>query len=315
MTREVAIASLWDETPEVRCFELLPVDCLSLPPAEPGAHIDVHINRSLIRQYSLWNGPNERDAYFIGVKREPQSRGGSVGMHELSVGDLLTISAPRNNFHLHEHDGPALLLAGGIGITPLLAMARHLEARKAPFQLHLFSRSQELAPFASTLLAHPNMRVHCGLVPPVLDGLLAELLVASPQDTHVYICGPAPFMALAAALAAERGWPQERIHLEYFAAAQPVADAAATRFEVVARRSGKTVIVEPQQSIAQALIDAGVDLLTSCEQGVCGSCATAVLEGEPDHRDHYFNVAERASGKVITPCVSRCKSNYLVLDI
>lgn len=315
MKREVYVAKLWDETPEIRCFELRPVDCLALPPAEPGAHIDVHVGQSLIRQYSLWNGPDEADAYFIGVKREPQSRGGSIGMHELSVGDRLTISSPRNNFRLDAHGGPALLLAGGIGITPLLAMARHLEAQRTEFQLHLFSRSHELAPFASRLLAHPDMRVHCGLVPPVLDGTLADLFKASPQGSHVYICGPAPFMALAGAIATERDWPQENIHLEHFAAVQPTEDPAARSFEVVAQRSGKTVVVEPKQTIAQALIDAGVDLLTSCEQGVCGTCATAVLEGEPDHRDQYFNAAEHTSGKVITPCVSRCKGNRLVLDI
>jgi len=315
MTREVYVATLWDETPEIRCFELRPVDCVALPTAEPGAHIDVHIGRSLTRQYSLWNGPDEGDAYFIGVKREPQSRGGSIGMHDLSVGDRLTISLPRNNFRLHAHEGQALLFAGGIGITPLLAMARHLEARKAEFHLHLFSRSKELAPFASRLLTHPDMSVHCGLVPPALDARLADLLEPRTQGSHLYICGPAPFMALAVAIAIERNWPQENIHLEHFAAVLPPEDPTARSFEVVAKRSGKTVVVEPKQTITQALISAGVDIFTSCEQGVCGTCVTAVLEGEPDHRDQYFNAAEHSSGKVITPCVSRCKGKRLVLDI
>lgn len=315
MTREVVVADLWDETPDVRCFELRPVDPLPLPPAEPGAHIDVHVGPSLIRQYSLWNGPAEAGAYFIGVKREPHSRGGSVAMHRLTIGSRLTISPPRNNFRLAANDAPALLLAGGIGITPLLAMARHLDANKMPFQLHLFSRSRELAPFASKLAGLAHARVHCGVLPPTLDGLLTGLLAAHSRQTHVYICGPSPFMELAARLAAGNDLPPDNIHLEYFAAEQPALDASALSFDVEARQSGITVTVAPHQTIAQALIDAGVDLLTSCEQGVCGTCATAVLEGEPDHRDQYLNRMEHASGKIMTPCVSRCKGGRLVLDI
>lgn len=315
MTQTVVITRLWDETEEVRCFELRPATGAALAAAEPGAHIDVHVSNALIRQYSLLNGPGDRDAYFIGVKREPHSRGGSAGMHKLAVGDHLTIGTPRNNFRLHDGEQPALLLAGGIGMTPLMSMARHLEARATPFALHLFGRTPDLSPFATEIGNHARMHLHCGLVTPGLDQVLTDLLRdGSSGDGNLYVCGPAPFMELVTRLALAGGWPAERVHQEYFTAA-PVDTSGNQRFEVEARQSGILVQVRPDQSVAQALIDAGVDLLTSCEQGVCGTCATAVIEGEPDHRDSYLNAAERASCKIMTPCVSRCKGARLVLDV
>jgi vanillate monooxygenase ferredoxin subunit len=315
LTRRVAIKRLWEETPEVRCFELEATDGRSLPPITPGAHIDVHLSKGLIRQYSLWNGPEDTETYFIGVKREPQSRGGSAAMHALAEGQQLMISEPRNNFELVQASSPSLLLAGGIGITPLLSMARHLKARGFESSLHLFSRSEVLSPFAALLKNVLGAEIHAGLMPPDLDNVIEDLLRREGDNAHLYICGPGPFMSLVRERAAKAQWPESNIHLEYFSAQPTIFAIVDEPFEVVLHRSGRTISVKSGQTIIQAMEESGVPVLTSCEQGVCGTCVTGVIEGEPDHRDQYFNSAEHASGKVITPCVSRCKGKRLVLDL
>jgi|SRR5579883_1873545 vanillate O-demethylase ferredoxin subunit len=313
MTLRTCITRVWDETPEIKCFELRAMEGV-LPPVQPGAHIDVHLGNGLTRQYSLWNGPTET-AYFIGVKREPQSRGGSAAMHRLIAGQVLEIGEPRNNFPLAETSGLSLLLAGGIGITPLLSMLRFLEAQNRPVQLHFFSRSVTLSPFRALLDGKPNVTQHVDLLPPRLDGILLNILSGRQSDDHVYICGPARFMELAQAIAGASGWPAVQIHLEYFTAENRSGGTADTEFELVLHKSAKRLTVNRDQTIIVALREAGIEILTSCEQGVCGTCVTAVVEGEPDHRDVYFNAEERASGKLITPCVSRCKGKRLVLDL
>jgi vanillate monooxygenase ferredoxin subunit len=315
MNLRVAITRVWDETPEIKCFELRSPGGMKLPPTEPGAHIDIHLDNGLTRQYSLWNGPTETDAYFIGVKREPESRGGSAAMHRLTAGQLLEIGEPRNNFPLVDTSGLSLLLAGGIGITPLLSMMRFLDSSNRPVQLHLFSRSVALSPFRALLHGKPNVMRHIDLFPPKLNAVLSDLLNARRPNDHVYICGPARFMELAQAIATESGWQAAQIHLEYFTLENRPSENTDTEFELVLRKSSKRLIVKSDQTIIRALEEAGVDILTSCEQGVCGTCVTAVIEGEPDHRDVYFNPLERASGKLITPCVSRCKGKRLVLDL
>jgi len=288
---------------------------VNLPPIQPGAHIDVHLGNGLTRQYSLWNGPAETDAYFIGVKREPDSRGGSAAMHELAAGQVLEIGEPRNNFPLVDTSGLSLLLAGGIGITPLLSMMRSLESKKRPVQLHLFSRSVALSPFRALLNDKPNFTQHIDVLPPKLEGVLSNLLGARRPDDQVYICGPVRFMELTQTIATASGWPATEIHLEYFVSENLPDGRKDTEFELVLHKSSKCLTVKSDQTIITALREAGVDILTSCEQGVCGTCVTAVLEGDPDHRDVYFNPQERASGKLITPCVSRCKGKRLVLDL
>jgi vanillate O-demethylase ferredoxin subunit len=315
MTLRACISRVWDETTEIKCFELRAMEGEILPPIQPGAHIDVHLGNGLTRQYSLWNGPTERDAYFIGVKREPESRGGSAAMHRLTAGQVLEIGEPRNNFRLADTSGLSLLLAGGIGITPLLSMLRFLESQNRRVQLHLFSRSVALSPFHALLNGKPNVTQHIDLLPPKLDAVLTNLLAAGQPDDHVYLCGPARFMELAQTIATASGWPASQIHLEYFISENSPTVTADTEFELVLHKSAKRLIVKSDQTIVAAMREAGVDILTSCEQGVCGTCVTAVIEGEPDHRDVYFNSQERALGKLITPCVSRCKGKRLVLDL
>lgn len=315
MTQQVKIVRMWDETSEIRCFELVPCEPAVRCLAEPGSHIDVHVKDQLVRQYSLFNGPEDTDRFFIGVKKELVSRGGSHGMHALADGATLTISSPKNNFPLSEDPGRAILMAGGIGITPLLSMARHLAAQGRLFELHLFARSEEHAPFKQMFGSMADARVHTGLVPPELDGVITTLLRGREDDAQVYACGPKPFMDLVVSLAQNEGWGPDRIHLEYFTVDVPVPAEGDTAIEVVLAKSGKTIIVAADQTITDAIMAAGLDILTSCEQGVCGTCLTTVLEGEPDHRDHYLNPAERGSGKLMLPCVSRCHGKRLVLDI
>ena len=309
----VKVARAWDETPEIRCFELIPLGG-GLPDFHPGAHIDVMPAEGIIRQYSLWNGPLQNESYFIGVKREPESRGGSVAMHDLAEGAEFTISAPKNNFDLVDTDGPALLLAGGIGVTPLLSMAQHLQGDDGMADLHIFARNAEFTPFQDQITAMGG-QAHHGLLPPELNRTLGGLLAAQPVNAHLYMCGPGPFMDLVVQIATALGWADDHIHLEHFSVDTDDLDLSGGAFEVVLQQSGLTFAVGPEQTIIAAMEEAGHIPLTSCEQGVCGTCITKVLEGEPDHRDQYLSDAEKAAGTAIMPCVSRCKGNRLVLDI
>ncbi|MEE7493344.1 oxidoreductase [Methylobacterium oryzae] len=316
MVQQVNISRVWDETSEIKCFELVPENGAALAVAEPGAHIDVHVGGGLIRQYSLWNGPDDGGRYLIGVKKEAASRGGSVGMHGLSPGRVITIDGPRNHFPLVEGTPKDILMAGGIGITPLLSMARHLAASDKPYELHLFSRNEDHTPFKDVLARLDGATVHAGLEGAERDAVVARILGDGKDGgAHLYTCGPKPFMTLVVDTAANSGWDADRVHLEYFSADVPAASADDAALEVVLARSGKSIIVAPGQTITDAMLAEGVEILTSCEQGVCGTCLTTVLEGEPDHRDVYLSPSERSAGKTMLPCVSRCKGPRLVLDL
>lgn len=312
------IAALRQETEEIRWYRLVAADGSPLPVASPGAHIDVHLDSGLIRQYSLCNGPGEDGALEIAVKREPASRGGSAGVHAgFHVGGLVTISPPRNNFPLQDDADHHLLLAGGIGITPLLSMARHLAAQGKPFHLHYFVRSARDAAFTDLLDSPPlsgSVSLHCGLDAEGTAAELRELLQHRPAGGHLYVCGPVPFMECATAEAAA-AWPPDSVHQEWFTAAPGQADEATDLpFRVRLAREGVEFEVEPGQSILQAFDEHGIFAARSCEQGYCGTCELAVLEGEPEHRDTYLSEEERRSGQVMMPCVSRCKGRLLVLD-
>ncbi|OIR07194.1 phthalate dioxygenase reductase [mine drainage metagenome] len=316
-TLAVRIARIARETDEIASFELVSADGSALPEFTPGAHIDVHV-AGLIRQYSLCNAPEDSSRYLIAVKREPESRGGSRAMHErLRAGDVLEIGAPRNNFPLDQTTGSKLLLAAGIGVTPLLSMARQLLGRGTAFELHYFTRSAEHTAFRD-LLAGPGFKertsLHYGLDPEALREYLRGLLAHRSAGAQLYLCGPRPFMDLVVATAA-MGWPPEAVHLEYFAAA-PQPDAVSERaFTVRLARSGASYVIPEDKTIVAALAAQGVDIPTSCEQGICGTCLTGVIEGIPDHRDAFLSDEEKRAGKQILPCVSRAKSPLLVLDL
>ena len=295
-------------------LELEPLDG-QLPTFQPGAHIDVHLPNGLVRQYSLVNGPGELGHYVIGVKLEPGSRGGSSCLHDLvREGDVLAISEPRNNFPLRRDSYRTLLIAGGIGVTPLLAMARALHASSLDFGLHYFAQSEEHLAFPEILdgLGGAVVR-HLGLGPTDTGKVLANLLQDPSEGNHVYICGPGPMLDAARFTAATSGWPDDAVHFEYFKNA--TALDTSTSFEVELARSALTLAVPEGASIMEVLRANGVAVPSSCEQGACGTCVVTVLAGEPDHQDVYLNDSERAAGDRMTICVSRSLTPRLVLDI
>ena len=300
----------------VASFELAAQDGAELPPFTAGAHIDVHLGDGLVRQYSLCNAPHERHRYRIAVLHTPDSRGGSRAMHELvEQGGSLTIGAPRNHFPLDE-GAPALLLAGGIGITPLLAMAEALHAQGRPFALHYCARSHERAAFVDDLLAGPyaaQVHLHLDDRPGTrLD--LAALLAGADPTAHLYVCGPGGFIEHVLGGAAARGWPEAQLHREYFSGAT-VDTTGDQAFEVCLASSGRVIPVLAHQTVVSALAEHGVDVMTSCGEGVCGTCLTRVIDGVPEHRDNYLSDEERAANKQFTPCCSRARSARLVLDL
>jgi vanillate O-demethylase ferredoxin subunit len=314
---EVRVARTAREAEDICVFELVRTDGAPLPAFEAGAHIDVHVGDGVVRQYSLCNPPHERHRYQIGVLRDAASRGGSVAMHDaIEEGAVLRVSAPRNHFPLAA-SGRSLLLAGGIGVTPILAMAESLAAQGAQFEMHYCARSPERAAFRERIAqapfaAHVHYHFDSGDAAQKLD--LARLLAEADADTHVYVCGPGGFIDYVVDTAKAHGLPGARVHLERFAAAA-VDTTGDTAFDVRLASSGKVVTVPPDRTVVQALASAGVEVMVSCEQGVCGTCLTRVLEGVPDHRDAYLTDEERAANDQFTPCCSRSKSRVLVLDL
>jgi vanillate O-demethylase ferredoxin subunit len=303
---------------EICSFELCLANGEPLPAFTAGAHVDVHLPSGVVRQYSLCNAPQERHRYLIGVLKDPSSRGGSQAMHEfVEQGHTLHISEPRNLFPLAGEGATHLLIAGGIGITPMLAMAHELERQGADFELHYCFRSPDRAAFLDELtraaFAH-RVKLHddSSTLPSNLD---ARALLHTPEPgRHIYVCGPAGFMDYILGCAEAAGWPQAQVHREFFAAA-PVDHGADQAFEVQLARSGKVFQIPADRSVFEVLDEAGIEIETSCEQGICGSCITRVLQGTPDHRDQFMTDAEHACNDQFTPCCSRAKTPCLVLDL
>lgn len=322
-TVTVRVAQRYEEAPDICRLVLQAADGAALPPFEAGAHIDVHLPGGLVRQYSLCNPPSG-DApaaeYHIAVLRTADSRGGSQAVHaQLQPGSTLTISSPRNLFALAAQADHHLLLAGGIGITPLLAMAEQLTQRGQPFTLHYCNRSPARAAFTQQLTQAPyagQVSLHYDDGPPDQQLQLPQRLARMPAGTHLYVCGPQGFMDAALQAARAAGWAQERLHSESFTPApQAQAQAGDGGFELELAGSGRIVAVEAGQTALQALLAAGVDLPFSCEQGICGTCLTRVLSGTPEHRDQYLTEEEQAANDQFLPCCSRSQSPRLVLDL
>jgi vanillate monooxygenase ferredoxin subunit len=314
----VRVARKRTEALDIISLELVPLDGQALPAFTAGAHLDVHLPNGLVRQYSLCNPPADQNRYVISVLRDAQSRGGSQAVHELvSEGSTLKISAPRNHFPLAGKAAHHLLLAGGIGITPLLAMAEALSMRGESFELHHATRSRERTAFTAHISASPyaaqvSHHFDDGDATQKLD-IAATLQQAGP-DTHLYVCGPQGFMDAVLGTARSAGWPEQRLHYEFFGTA-PVDTSGDGSFELEIASSGRVIPVKADQTALAALIDAGVDVPMSCEQGVCGTCLTGVKSGTPDHRDHYLTPEEQAANDQFLPCCSRAKSARLVLDL
>lgn len=286
-----------------------------LPACQPGAHIDVTLPGGLVRQYSLVNAPGETARYVIGVKREADSAGGSAAIHDnLREGDILAISEPRNNFTLRRDKARTLLVAGGIGVTPLLSMAAALADEGQDFDLHYFVASAGAAAFRDRLAAlGDRLHLETGMDPGETRAALAGILASPGADAQVYICGPAPMLDAARAEAARAGWPDAAVHFEYFA--NPNTVDTSSSFTIELARSALTLEVPAGRSILSVLRDHDVAIASSCRQGACGTCLARVIEGEVDHQDVYLSAAERSAGDKILTCVSRARSDRLILDL
>jgi vanillate O-demethylase ferredoxin subunit len=317
-TFTVTVARKWNEAQDICGFELIAADGSALPRFSAGSHIDVHLPGGLIRQYSLCNEPESAEHYRIAVLRDENGRGGSRAIHDLiAQGDALQISAPRNHFPL-AHGAPVhLLLAGGIGITPILCMAERLSCAGEAFELHYCARSRERMAFVPRISSAPfNDRAHFHFDDgdPAQRFDLAATLADAPQGSHLYVCGPRGFMDAVLAEARRRNWAEERLHYEFFGATVEQSDEDMA-FQVRVASSGATFDVPAGCTVVEALAKHGVEILTSCEQGVCGTCLTRVLEGQPDHRDSYLTDDEKAANNQLLPCCSRSKTPLLVLDL
>jgi vanillate O-demethylase ferredoxin subunit len=314
---QVRIVRKFDVATDICAFELARPDGSALPAFSAGAHIDVDLGNGLVRQYSLCNRPEEIHRYVIGVLREANSRGGSIAMHALVEGSLLEIGEPKNHFPLAEAATHSLLLAGGIGVTPVLCMAERLAHMGASFEMHYCTRDPARAAFRDRLADgcfSDRVHLYFDSAPEAQRVDLRALLAAPEPDKHLYVCGPAGFIGAVLDTAVEAGWQEHNLHREYFAAAaQPAAKNSA--FQVKLAGSGQVIDVKGDETVIAALTAAGVDIPTSCEQGVCGTCLTRVLSGEPDHRDVYLTDEERAAKDCFLPCCSRSKSPVLVLDL
>ncbi|WP_454740094.1 Rieske 2Fe-2S domain-containing protein [Cupriavidus necator] len=303
------------ETEDIVSLWLKPV-CGTLPQLSPGMHISVTTPAGCVRQYSVVNSPDEREAFIIGIKREPASRGGSQSMHEqVAEGTELAISVPRNAFPLRRNGKRPVLIAGGIGITPILAMAQALMANGDAFEMHYFVRGAEHTPFGERLRAlGAKLHVYAGLDGEATRAKLESVFAAAdPSQTEVYTCGPAAMINCLSDVAAARGIAEESIRFELFKNEDVPTGGAA--FEVELAKSGKSFTVSSNKSLLKACWDNGVNIEASCEQGVCGTCMTGVRSGDLEHHDTYLSKQERESGKWIMPCVSRCKIGKIVLDL
>ncbi|MBP6899167.1 MAG: oxidoreductase [Burkholderiaceae bacterium] len=310
------VRTLRVEAEDVLAFELRRCDGQAWPETPPGAHVDLQLPQLGERQYSVLPRESEH-SLWIAVQREAGGRGGSRWLHEqLRPGQTVAVGGPRNHFALDDGDGPACLIAGGIGITPLLAMADALQRLGRDWRLYYGVRHAGRAGFADWLRRWPG-RVQLHLddqagAPLDLPAIVAAA-TAHHAGTQFYACGPAPL--LAAFDAATAHLPAGQRHVEHFAAPAPAAGRADGGFEVELARSGRCLVVPPGTSLLDTLLEHGIAVPHSCRNGVCGSCETRVLAGMPEHHDLVLSPDERASGQSLMVCCSRAASPRLVLDL
>jgi vanillate O-demethylase ferredoxin subunit len=314
---QVRIKRISFEAESINSFELVAPAGGDLVAFTAGSHIDLYLSNGMIRSYSLVNDPSERSRYVIAVNKDAASRGGSRFVHEtLRAGDLITISHPRNNFVLQENTTHSILIAGGIGITPLLSMIRRLKALGRSWELFYAARTRVAAAFLdelSGLRRDVQEKLHLNFDQEPTGNMLdlAAIVRNAPGDAHLYCCGPVPM--LEAFEAATRDRPAEQVHVEYFKAREkPAAEGG---FEVKLARSNRIIKVGAGKTILNALLDAGIAVNYACTEGVCGTCETRVIEGMPDHRDLFLGKAEQAANNTMMICCSGSKSDTLVLDL
>ncbi|MBA2399217.1 MAG: oxidoreductase [Bradyrhizobium sp.] len=316
---DLTVTDIQAETALIRAIKLARPRGEPLPSWDAGAHVKVRLPDGDERSYSLINtsldpaATTRPHAYRLGVRLEQPSQGGSKFMHALRVGDVLSVATPRNNFPLEPSSKPIVLLAGGIGVTPVLSMAAALRAGGRPYRFIYAGRSRDQIAFLSEseTLCGERLTIHTDDASGIFDvkGLMASLTDNEP----LYLCGPKPMIDAAIQSAKDLHWAGGRLRFEIFATVAPLAGDQA--FEVVLNNSGKTLLIPPDKTILSVLIEAGEDPLHDCQRGDCGICQVSVIEGTPDHRDYILTDAEKAAGKVMQICVSRSKSPRLVLDL
>jgi ferredoxin-NADP reductase len=316
-TRKAKLKGVTQEAEDICVLEFGAADGAPLAPFSAGAHIDLHLANGLVRSYSLVNSPTEHHRYVIGVKKEAEGRGGSRFIHEqLHVGDVIEIGVPRNNFSLREEAGRSVLIAGGIGVTPLACMSRRLEELGKPWELHYAARDRSSAGFVPQLGAFgPKVNFYfptefyASSRATRID--IADIVHRAPPDAHIYCCGPRSM--LSAFEAAVAGRAADQIHVEFFSNTEPFDTEGG--FEVMLAKSGETIEVPSGKTILDVLLARGIDAPYSCLEGVCSSCETRVISGIPEHRDLILTTQERAAGDRMMICCSRSKSRTLVLDL
>jgi tetrachlorobenzoquinone reductase len=316
-TIEVRVKRISYEAENINSYELTSPTGGDLVPFTAGGHIDLHLSNGMIRRYSLVNDQRERHRYVIAVNKDPAGRGGSRFVHDnLRVGDIVRVSRPRNNFALCEEVEHSVLIAGGIGITPLLSMVRRLESLGRSCELFYVARARPAAAFLGDLDAlgsNGHLKLHIDFDDERSGRMfdLPALVKNVPAQAHLYCCGPKPMLEAFEAATADR--PADHVHVEYFQAREAPANKGG--FEVRLARSNRTIAVEAGRTILDALLDAGIAANYACTEGVCGTCETRVLDGIPDHRDQFLSKEEQAANKTIMICCSGARSRSLVLDL
>ena len=317
-TLEVQVVSKAIEAVDICSFELVDPLGKALPRFSAGSHVDVHIGSGLSRQYSLCNDPREQHRYLIAVLRDPVSRGGSAAMHDrINKDDLIQISEPKNHFALAHDPGHSILLAGGIGITPIICMVERLANIDSSFELHYCTRTKERTAFKERIEQASfadRSRFHFDDQDLSQRVDIPRLLSSPKPNTHLYVCGPPGFLNFAISTSKSQGWANDCVHYEYFSAPADTSEGD-VEFDVKIASSGQVFRIPPSKSVTAALLERGVEIPVSCEQGVCGTCLTRVLEGSPDHRDNFLTAEERARNDQFTPCCSRSLGSLLVLDL
>lgn len=319
MMMDLVIKRIIKETDDVIRLILAKEDGEVLPTYQAGAHIVVQVPSGIRRQYSLCFLPTTGKEYEIAVLKEPNSRGGSEQIHAAQEGDVVKVFKPQNHFLLNNPRSPALLMAAGIGVTPLMAMAQMLYKSGTDFSFHYSAKSAAKAPYYESLSESPyagKVMFHFSEE----DHGRADIESILSQETDkrdIYVCGPLAYIDEVMDTALKLGWAKERLHREYFTGpmSQTPSDAPRESFQVKVGSTGQIVDVEAEQTITQALKENGVDIPISCEEGWCGTCLVTVLEGEPEHLDLFLSEAEQRNGNQIIPCRSRSRSDCLVLDI
>ena len=314
---KVKVTSVQEVAKDIKSFVFEPAEPgETLPEFSAGSHIQIYLPSGGWRFYSLVNPPYESNKYQVAVKREAHGKGGSKEMHQISAGDVLEISAPRNNFVLYENRKKFLLISGGIGITPLLSMAHRLDETDQYFELHICAKDKAEVPFQYELenwSFAPNVEIHIDK-----DGRPAfdpQKVLSSPDpDTLIYVCGPPGFNKWIRESAVKMGWKEDQIRQEFFSA-PPVQVAETRAFELELKKSDKTITVKKEQTIIDALHFNNIKVPYSCLQGTCGTCVMEVEEGEIDHRDAVLSEEEKAAQKKICLCVSRAMGEKLAVDL